>query len=31
MAAHIEEIRRQLRESARVKQAFSDALVAPHR
>jgi D-sedoheptulose 7-phosphate isomerase len=28
MAAHIEEIRRQLRESARVKQAFSDALVA---
>jgi D-sedoheptulose 7-phosphate isomerase len=28
MAAHIEEIRRQLGESARVKQAFSDALVA---
>src|SRR5258706_13591361 len=28
MAAQIEEIRRQLRESARVKQAFSDALVA---
>src|SRR5882762_849967 len=28
MAAHIEEIRRQLGESARVKQTFSDALVA---
>jgi len=28
MAAHIEEIRRQLAESARIKQAFSDALVA---
>jgi D-sedoheptulose 7-phosphate isomerase len=28
MSAHIEEIRRQLAESARVKQSFSDALVA---